>query len=304
MKIGVIGGSGGIAAKAYLPVYASLQAEHEFIFYSRDLTRAETVRARYNFGKATNLLANLDRCDLVFIHVATTVHYELAKHFLEAGVHLVMDKPVTESLTETQELFDLAAAKNLLFVIAFNRRFIPAVRELKALPDKTFIKITKNTLPTDKSTQFALYDEFIHPLDTLIYLLDDEIIKIDTQLVSEAGHLDRAVVILQTPTTTGLASLNHRAGAFQEEFTVEAKSATKRLTDLAELETFADYSIQTGHFHGWESTPYVRGFDQIVRASITAVQQFDGRNREKLLAELKQERILVSHQIINQMLQK
>ncbi|GAB2028107.1 Gfo/Idh/MocA family protein [Lactovum odontotermitis] len=303
MKIGIIGGTGGIAAKAYLPVYAALQDQHEFTIYSRELAKAEATRAKYNFAKATQVLSNLDASDLVFIHAATSAHFEIVRHFLAAGVHVVLDKPITQNLAETKELLELAAAQNVLFVIAFNRRFVPATQQLKAIPDKTFVRVTKNVSPNDKSLTFNMYDMFIHPLDTLIYLLDDEITDYHTQLAAENARLQRAVVFLQTPTCTGIASMNLESGAFTEEFTVEAKGETARTVDLNELTRYQGLKVETGHFHGWESTPYARGFDSVVRGSIDAVADFDGTNRAELMDRLHQKNVLKSHEIIAEMLE-
>ncbi|MFV0556053.1 MAG: Gfo/Idh/MocA family protein [Lactovum sp.] len=296
MKIGIIGATGGIAAKAYLPVYASLQSEHDFILYSRKLEEAEKIRKKYGFPKATHLLANLDNVDMVFIHAATSVHYKLAKYFLDKKIPVVMDKPISENIQETRELLELAKSKKLIFLIAFNRRFAPAVQELKDLANKTFVKVTKNVLANDKPVKFNLYDMFIHPLDTLIYLLDDEIIKIDSQLVTEDDRLKRALVFVQTKTTTGLASMNLEAGAFQEEFTVEAKSASKRLTDLTEKIKFENFETQKGHTNGWLSATYLRGFDDLIKTAIASVE---GKE-----VDLRQENILQSHEIIEEMLVK
>ncbi|MDR2975696.1 MAG: Gfo/Idh/MocA family oxidoreductase [Streptococcaceae bacterium] len=303
MKIGIIGGTGSIAAKAYLPVYAELQDQHEFTIYSRELTKAEATRKKYNFAGATQILSNLDLSEMVFIHAATSAHYEIVKHFLKQGVHVVLDKPISENLTETKELLDLAAAENLLFIIALNRRFVPATQQLKAIPEKTFVKITKNVSPNDKSLTFNMYDMFIHPLDTLIYLLDDEILDYHTQLAADNDRLLRAVVHLQTPTSSGVASMNLESGAFMEEFTVEAKGETCRVSDLAEIVKYEGLKVETGHFHGWNSTPYERGFDSIVKASIKAVEKFDGTNRQELMQQLHQSNVIKSHEIISEMLE-
>ncbi|HEY0221329.1 MAG TPA: Gfo/Idh/MocA family oxidoreductase [Lactovum miscens] len=296
MKIGIIGASGGIAAKAYLPVYAGLQTEHEFTIYSRDLAKAEIVRAKYNFAKTTNILANLDLSDLVFIHAITSAHFKLAKHFLEKGIPVVMDKPISEDFGEVQELYHIAEDKNVLFMIAFNRRFAPMNVKLKEVANKNFVKVTKNLSNQTGDVKFQLYDIFIHPLDTMIYLLDDEIKSWTYQLTTEDNKLSRILVTVRTETATGLAAMNLSAGVYEEIFEVESSSGTYRLKELTMLEEGHGGSHTVTLPNGWASATYNRGFDGIVNSAIASVA---GQ-----VLDLKQDNILISHQIVSEILEK
>lgn len=304
MIIGVIGATSNIASKAYLPVYAKMQEEHRFILYSRQWDKAEKVRKQYKFEYATEDLSALETVDLVIIHAATSQHFELAKRYLTAGVPVLMDKPISENFSEVKELQKLARQKNVLFVVAFNRRFAPQTAKLKDLPEKNMVKVSKNLAnsASDKIT-FSMYDIFIHPLDTLIYLLDDEILEVNYSLKkNKKGLLTRAIVMLETAMTSGIATMNLEAGAFTEEFIVESPNATLRLSELTELEKMTGIDRQKFGISGWKSATYNRGFDEIISAMTQAVEKFDGQNREELLTELKQKNILKSHEIIAQML--
>lgn len=304
MIIGVIGATSNIASKAYLPVYAKMQAEHRFILYSRQWEKAEKVRETYKFEYATEDLAALETVDLVIIHAATSQHFELAKRYLTAGVPVLMDKPVSENLAEVKALQALAVEKNVLFVVGFNRRFAPQTAKLKAVAHKNMVKVSKNLAhQASENPVFSMYDIFIHPLDTLIYLLDDEILEVHHSMkTDENGRLLRATVLLETATTTGIASMNLEAGAFTEEFTVESATETLRLSELVTLEKFTGIDRQTFGINGWQTATYNRGFDALVEGMVAAVTEFDGNNREHLLTDLKQENILKSHEIIAEML--
>ena len=304
MIIGVIGATSNIASKDYLPVYAKMQEEYRFILYSRQWDKAEKVRKQYKFEYATEDLSALETVDLVIIHAATSQHFELAKRYLTAGVPVLMDKPISENLAEVKKLQKLARQKNVLFVVAFNRRFAPQTAKLKALTEKNMVRVSKNLAnsASDKIT-FSMYDIFIHPLDTLIYLLDDEILEVNYSLKkNKNGLLTRAIVMLETATTSGIATMNLEAGAFTEEFIVESPNATLRLSELTELEKMTGIDRQKFGIRGWKSATYNRGFDEIISAMTQAVEKFDGQNREELLTELKQKNILKSHEIIAQML--
>ena len=79
MIIGIIGATSNIAGKAYLPVYAKMQAEHRFILHSRTWEKAEEIRKKYKFEYATTDLSALETCDMVVIHAKTLMR---SKNFI------------------------------------------------------------------------------------------------------------------------------------------------------------------------------------------------------------------------------
>ena len=62
-----------------------------------------------------------------------TVHYPMAKETLLAGKHLLLEKPISLTLAEADELIDLARSKSLLFTIGYSQRFNPEIRVREAL---------------------------------------------------------------------------------------------------------------------------------------------------------------------------
>ena len=83
---------------------------------------------------AHDALALLD-LDLDVLHVATPnhLHTPLAVAALEAGVHVVLEKPIGLDLGEVQELRDAARGKDLVVAVPFVYRFYPVVRQARAL---------------------------------------------------------------------------------------------------------------------------------------------------------------------------
>jgi virulence factor len=299
MKIGIIG-AGNIAQKAYFATYAALQNQHDFVIYSRDLAKAQALQAQYHFTAATSELAALYTCDLVFIHAATPVHYELAKDFLEHDCHVFMDKPISENLAEVTALLSLAEKRNLLFIVGFNRRFAPRVADLKAIADKNVITVTKNRVDTDLEVTYGLYDLFIHPLDTLVYLFDDAILKHQVYLKSKHGKLNQITLVIETATAIGIARLNAKSGANTESFVVEAPSGTYTVNNLTEYQIDNSSGRQNISFPDWDTTLYKRGFEPMTKAVLAQVASFDGTNRAAILRQLKQEQILETHAIIDE----
>jgi predicted dehydrogenase len=74
-----------------------------------------------------------DGIDFVVIVTPNSSHYEIAKSFLEAGIHVVCDKPLTVELAEAEELAALAEQKKLLFGVTYTYTGYPMVKEAKNL---------------------------------------------------------------------------------------------------------------------------------------------------------------------------
>lgn len=297
MKIGVIG-IGGIAQKAYLPTYAKMRDQAEFIFATRNEATRQKIADEYSFAKTVATIDELlaEEITACFIHAATKVHFELAKKCLEAGVAVFMDKPISESYQEVQVLDDLAKEKELLFMVGFNRRFAPMVEQLKQLPEKRVIQLQKNEPNHAMDTQYGIYDLFIHLVDTAVYLLDDEIMSVHSKLREEKGQMVYAQMQLSTATTECILSMDLMSGGKLERYQVSSPEQTMILEQLTDLRIKRGQIEEVPRFGDWTTTLEKRGFQQLVQTFIAALQ---GK-----AIDLRQENVLLSHELCAQMLRQ
>jgi predicted dehydrogenase len=115
--------------------------------------------------------------DLVTIAASTLSHYELAKMFLEAGVHVNVEKPITATVEQAEELVALAKKKNLKLAVGHIERFNPAILDLrKHLKKPRLIELTRMaTFKTRGADVSVLHDLMIHDIDLLFWLSGSEI---------------------------------------------------------------------------------------------------------------------------------
>lgn len=236
MKIGIIG-LGNIAQKAYLPVYSQLRDQATFILSTRNEQTRKEISEKYGFNEMVASTEELIQTGIAacFVHAATKVHGQLVKQLLEAGLHVFVDKPLSENLAEVKEIQALAAEKKLILMVGFNRRFAPFVDELKAVDNKNMLLIQKNRIASESTANFVIYDLFLHVADTLVYLLDDDIRQVQTKIIEEDGLLKRAILHVETETTTAIASMNLYAGANTETYQVTSPEGTLVLENLTDL---------------------------------------------------------------------
>ena len=71
-----------------------------------------------------------DKVDVAVVAVPTGMHYPIAKDLLNAGIHVLLEKPCANNLDHAQELFQIAEDKNLTLHIGPVERFNGAVQEL------------------------------------------------------------------------------------------------------------------------------------------------------------------------------
>jgi predicted dehydrogenase len=74
-----------------------------------------------------------DKIDFVVIVTPNISHYAAAKAFLERGIHVVCDKPLTFEVEEARELADLAKKNRLLFAVTYTYTGYPAVKNAREL---------------------------------------------------------------------------------------------------------------------------------------------------------------------------
>jgi predicted dehydrogenase len=135
VRLGVIG-AGVWATTSHLPVLARRPDEVEFVAACRPgLNEVKAVAEKFGFGVATEdyrevLTAGIDAC---IVASPPYLHYEHARAALDAGCHVLLEKPVTISSADAWDLVERARDRGLHLVISFGWNYLPmflAAREL------------------------------------------------------------------------------------------------------------------------------------------------------------------------------
>ncbi|WP_334333202.1 Gfo/Idh/MocA family protein [Companilactobacillus sp. HBUAS59544] len=271
-KIGVIG-LGNIAQKAYLPVMATLQDEFEWHLTTRNAQKGEMLEHKYGFKHFHQTLSELiaEKPLAVFVHTPTKTHFEIIKQLLEAGINVYVDKPVSENLSEVEQLYQLAADKNLLLTCGFNRRFAPFNQELKKVADKRTIVSEKIREDAPQPTAFAIFDLMIHSVDTAVYLMDEKITDVKNFLVTNDGNLEQGYMTLFGQKSQVQIITNMVGGSNLEQTTVQGSQTRQVVTDLNKLQTYQTGAVLQQARPDWENTLVTRGFNPIIHAFLNAV---------------------------------
>jgi predicted dehydrogenase len=123
----------------------------------------------------------IDKVDAASIVVPTNLHYLIAKEFLSAGVHLLIEKPITQTIKEADELLEIAKNKNLTLAVGHVERFNAAIESIHKLKgDIKFIECHRlgPFTPRVKDVGVVL-DLMIHDLDIILDLIRSPIKSIE-----------------------------------------------------------------------------------------------------------------------------
>ncbi|CAM3731285.1 Gfo/Idh/MocA family protein [Erysipelothrix urinaevulpis] len=272
MKIGIMG-LGNIAQKAYLPILNQMN-EIDWIYHTRNKETLKILKSKYNWDCATsdfNIFMN-SGLDAVMIHTPTSTHYQLIKLFLNRGIHVYVDKPVSESIEEVEELYALAKEKGVVLMVGFNRRYAPMYQKLKSIPGKNLLYLQKHRDNVVQDSTFALYDMMIHMVDLAVYLLDEEIVASIPHVRRDNNHLIYASLTLHTKNSSAFISINMQAGSRIETVELMSEEGHYRTENMDKLTVTQGNDVRIEQFGDWTPTLEKRGFSQIIQAFISNVE--------------------------------
>ncbi|HJL73167.1 MAG TPA: Gfo/Idh/MocA family oxidoreductase [Nitrospinaceae bacterium] len=143
--------------------------------------RAKTISERYNvpyFGDYKDLF---DKADVAVVAVPTSLHYSIGKEFLQAGIHVLLEKPCADNLAQARELFDIADEKNITLHIGHVERFNGAVQELfKIVKDPIYIECRRmSPFASRMKDDGVVLDVMIHDIDIILNLIKSEVSNIN-----------------------------------------------------------------------------------------------------------------------------
>jgi predicted dehydrogenase len=123
----------------------------------------------------------LDDVDAVTIAVPTERHLEIARPFLERGVHVLVEKPMTATTADADRMLELARQSGAVLAVGHTERFNPAVQRVTTLiTDPRFIEVHRlGTFPERSLDIDVVFDLMIHDLDLVLDIVDDEVSSIE-----------------------------------------------------------------------------------------------------------------------------
>ena len=270
--IGIIG-LGEIARKAYLPVISRRRVEIHLCTRNEEALRQ--LGDEYRITNLHHSLASLINSGVraAFVHAATIAHEDIVEQLLSHHIHVFVDKPVTYHYSSTEKLVRLANEHNLVLRVGFNRRFAPAYTQLRALRDPSMIIMQKNRRWWPGDVRTFIFDDFIHLIDTLLYLFPHPIASLTVTGKKLNGLLHHVVIqLIADDGATAIGILNRDSGAVDERLEVITARETRVVTNVTDTFIHQDKTETKLGTPDWSSTLHTRGIEAIVDEFLHALR--------------------------------
>jgi len=148
-----------------------------------DLDRADAVAREFGcraFGSVEQMLTTHSEVRAASVAAPTVHHLGVARALMEAGVDVLIEKPLAASLAETEELVQLANKHKRIAQVGHLERFNPAVRAtIPLLTQPMFFEVHRLSVFTPRSLDVdVVLDLMIHDLDMARFLLGEEPVEV------------------------------------------------------------------------------------------------------------------------------
>jgi len=179
VRVGVVGV--GALGQHHARVYAGLPGARLAGVYDIDPARAAGVAARHGVSVFPHLRDLVEATDAVSVAVPTVDHHRVAAALIEAGRDVLVEKPMTATVAEAEDLIRRAEERRVVLQVGHIERFNPAVDVLKATVSRPrFIEVHRLGSFSPRSLDIdVVLDLMIHDLDIVLTLDGSEPVQVD-----------------------------------------------------------------------------------------------------------------------------
>jgi DUF1009 family protein/predicted dehydrogenase len=170
-RVGVIGV--GYLGRFHAEKYAAMEDANLVAVVDLESDRAQEIADRFSCQAHKSYRELFGELDAVSVVVPTQDHYTVSRDFLEAGIHVMVEKPMTSTLEEADSLIDLARARNLVLQVGHLERFNPAVVAAREhVHQPFFVESHRLASFTERGTEVdVILDLMIHDIDIILSLV-------------------------------------------------------------------------------------------------------------------------------------
>ncbi len=177
LRVGVIGV--GHLGKQHARIYHQLGVLTAVV--EADATRGAEIAALYSVPHYSDYRQIFDKVDAVSVAVPTVGHHEVAKEFLSRGIPCLVEKPLTKTIAQGEELCRIAREKKVVLQVGHVERFNPAVTAvLDVIKKPRFIEVHRLSPFRFRSSDIdVVLDLMIHDLDIVLHLTRSPLARVD-----------------------------------------------------------------------------------------------------------------------------
>lgn len=184
LKAGVLGA--GHLGKIHLKLLTQSDKYELVGFYDADKNASKKIEQEFGYRSFPTMESLIEASEMVVVVTPTIHHFECAKKVIEAGKHLFIEKPITQTVKEAEVIRDLAKQHRVRGQVGQVERFNPAFRAIKdKISNPMFIETHRlaefNPRGTDVS---VVLDLMIHDIDIVLSVVQSPVKTVSASGVS------------------------------------------------------------------------------------------------------------------------
>jgi len=200
LKAAVVGV--GHLGKEHARIYGGLSDVDLVAVVDIDEAKAKKYASLYACRACTDAKDVLGLIDLASVVVPTVIHREITELLLEAGVNVLVEKPMAANLEEAKSMVRTARASGKILQVGHVERFNPVIAALEEMRVKPkFIECHRLSPFTFRSADIGVvFDLMIHDLDIILHLADSPIKRLDAcgvDVISDHEDIANARILFQ-----------------------------------------------------------------------------------------------------------
>lgn len=178
MRVGVVGT--GYLGRLHARVLTEMPEATVVGFVERNDESAAGIESTLGLKRIASVAELARQADCAVVATPTTSHYDVARELIEAGCDVLVEKPITATAREAEQLIELAAASGRVIQVGHVERYNPAIVAVADLvSDARFIETDRIGVFSGRSLDIdVLLDLMIHDLNLVLSLTRQEVVEI------------------------------------------------------------------------------------------------------------------------------
>jgi predicted dehydrogenase len=171
----------GHLGREHARIYASLEDSNLVAVCDNNETNGRAIAEKYGVRYIKDYRELLGEVEAVSVATPTVNHHEITCACLEAGIHVLVEKPISRTLEEADEMIRIADSKGVVFQVGHIERFNPAFRAMQQHINKPrFFEAHRMGIFTMRSLDIdVVMDLMVHELDIISSLVRSEVVKVE-----------------------------------------------------------------------------------------------------------------------------
>ena len=279
IKVGVVGV--GRMGKYHVGILSELPEVELTTVVDIDSKSRKVIEENYGTPSFENYKDIYGKVDAAVVAVPTGLHFPIAKDLLNAGIHVLLEKPCANNLDHARELFQIAEDKALILHVGHVERFNGAVQELHKIVDSpVFVECRRMGPFTDRiKDDGVVLDIMIHDIDIILNLIQSKVIKTHVLGASVFSTKDDLVN----------AQLEFENGCIANIVASRASQNQIRTLSITQKDSFVvlDYTDQEIYVHKQSSSEHKLSKDSLRYKQESLVERIFVHKDNPLKLELK-----------------